>query len=124
MKSRLALLLTFIIAPVAIAFAGSEITDSKSSAPGPTPAPGCVAPKEWEFRIGFPGWIPLIEGDYGAGRVIAPVHVSFHDVLDKLIGIADTAMGEARRSGGNQARYIECAAPTLDDRGSDIDDTW
>ena len=47
-----------------------------------------------------------------------------HDVLDKLIGIADTAMGEARRAGGNQARYIECAAPTLDDRGSDIDDTW
>jgi diguanylate cyclase (GGDEF)-like protein len=47
-----------------------------------------------------------------------------YDVLDKLIAIADTAMGEARRAGGNQARYIECAAPTLDDRGSDTDDTW
>ena len=47
-----------------------------------------------------------------------------HDVLDKLIDIAETAMSEARRAGGNQARYIECAAPTLDDCGSETDESW
>jgi diguanylate cyclase (GGDEF)-like protein len=45
-----------------------------------------------------------------------------HDVVDELIGIADTAMGEARLAGGNQAHYTECAGPTLDDRGLDSDE--
>ncbi len=47
-----------------------------------------------------------------------------HGVLDELIGIAAAAAAEARRDGGNQARYIECAAPKLDDSGSDADDPW
>src|SRR3954452_6926147 len=81
------LLLLSILLPHGPALAGSDTADYKA-APTPTPVPGCVAPKEWEFRIGFPGWIPLIEGDYGAGRLTAPVHVSFSDVLDSLDAIA------------------------------------
>ena len=47
------------------------------------------------------------------------------DVLDELIEMAEAALGEARRAGGNQARYTECSAPRgLDDRGSDNDESW
>ena len=86
LSARLCLLFTLVLLPNALALAGPEITESKSVAPAP--APGCEVPKEWEFRIGFPGWIPLIDGDFGVGRVIAPVHVDFDEVLDRIDSIA------------------------------------
>ena len=77
-----------ILLPQAAALAGSETLDSKSIVPAPTPVPGCETPPEWEFRIGFPGWIPIIDGDFGTGRVVAPVHIDIEDVLAKLDAIA------------------------------------
>ena len=76
-----------VLLPHGTALAGTDTADYKA-APTPTPVPGCVAPKEWEFRDRFPGWIPIIDGDFGAGRVIAPVHINFHDVLEDLDAIA------------------------------------
>jgi hypothetical protein len=35
------------------------------------------------------------------------------DLLDELIGIATTAMHDARSAGGNQARYVNCDKPTV-----------
>ena len=44
------------------------------------------------------------------------------DTLDALIALAQVEMTTARRAGGNQARYIETAAPRLDERGIRPDD--
>jgi len=46
------------------------------------------------------------------------------DVLNELIDLAHSAMIEARRAGGNQARYIVCSSPgAFEDNGStDVDD--
>lgn len=44
------------------------------------------------------------------------------ETLDALIAMAGTEMAAARRAGGNQARYIESAAPTIDERGIDPDE--
>ena len=81
-------LLALVLLPHAAALAGSGTLDSKSTVPAPTPEPGCEAPKEWEFRIGFPGWIPIIDGDFGTGRVVAPVHIDIEDVVAKLDALA------------------------------------
>ena len=43
-------------------------------------------------------------------------------VLDALIAMAHAEMTDARRAGGNQARYRESAAPRLDDCNIDPDD--
>lgn len=48
------------------------------------------------------------------------------DTIDALIALAQVEMTVARRAGGNQARYIETAAPKLDERaiGPDDDIVW
>lgn len=84
--ARLSLLFALLLLPHTLVLAGTEITESKSVVPAPTP--GCETPKEWEFRIGFPSFVPLIDGDFGVGRVVAPVHIGFDDVLDHLDSIA------------------------------------
>jgi opacity protein-like surface antigen len=89
-SAQLCLLFAFILTPHALVLGGPEITESKSVAPAPTP--GCETPKEWEVRIGMPAWIPLIEGDFGAGRVVAPVHITFDDVLSHLDAIASLSI--------------------------------
>jgi hypothetical protein len=81
-------LFALILLPNAAALAGSTTVDAKSTVAAPTPVPGCETPSEWEFRIGFPGWIPIIDGDFGAGRVVAPVHIDVEDVVGKLDGLA------------------------------------
>ncbi len=63
------------------------------------------------------------------GVVSAPIRLLAglppDDVLDELIEMASSALGEARRAGGNQARYVECTSPRgLEDRGSDGDEPW
>jgi hypothetical protein len=90
LKTRLCLLFALILLPNALLLAGTEIVESKSVAP--TPTPGCETPKEWEVRIGMPAWIPLLEGDFGVGRVVAPVHVTFGEVLDHLDAIASLSI--------------------------------
>lgn len=44
------------------------------------------------------------------------------ELLDELIGLSTEAMADARRGGGNQARYRVCPAPAALDTGSDSDD--
>jgi hypothetical protein len=88
MKSRVLLLLAIILLPVAATFAGSDSYDSTSTPPAPVPSPACETPKEWEFRVGFPGWVPLISGDIGTGRVVGNVDVSTKDFVGKLDAIA------------------------------------
>jgi diguanylate cyclase (GGDEF)-like protein len=61
------------------------------------------------------------------GVVTAPIRLLVglppDDVLDELIEMASTALGEARRAGGNQARYVECLSlKGPDDPGSDGDE--
>ncbi len=47
------------------------------------------------------------------------------DTIDALIALAQVEMTAARRAGGNQARYIETAAPSLDERAiGPEDDIW
>jgi diguanylate cyclase (GGDEF)-like protein len=43
-------------------------------------------------------------------------------LLDELIGLATASMADARRGGGNQARYTVCPTPAALDSGSDSDD--
>ena len=84
MNLRILILWAIIFQPASSIFAGTESYDSKAVAPTPAPSPGCETPSEWEFRIGFPGWIPIIDGDYGTGRVVGPVHIDISDVLARL----------------------------------------
>lgn len=94
MRALLCLLFSLLLLPHALVLAGPEITESKSVAPAP--APCCEPPKEWEFRIGFPGWVPLIDGDFGVGRVVAPVHIGFDEVLADLDAIAVLSLSVRR----------------------------
>jgi diguanylate cyclase (GGDEF)-like protein len=52
-----------------------------------------------------------------------------HELMDELVTIAEGAMGEARRSGGNMAHTVVCGTPTvLTDKNTwermDDDDSW
>jgi diguanylate cyclase (GGDEF)-like protein len=52
-----------------------------------------------------------------------------HELMDELVTIAEGAMGDARRAGGNMACTVVCATPTvLTDKNSwdrsDDDDSW
>jgi diguanylate cyclase (GGDEF)-like protein len=52
-----------------------------------------------------------------------------HELMDELVTIAEGAMGDARRAGGNMARTVVCATPTvLADKNVwerlDDDDSW
>ncbi|MET0900932.1 MAG: diguanylate cyclase [Mycobacterium sp.] len=45
-----------------------------------------------------------------------------HELLDELIGLSAQAMADARRGGGNQARYTVCPTPAALDLRFDSDD--
>ncbi|CAN5695564.1 diguanylate cyclase [soil metagenome] len=52
-----------------------------------------------------------------------------HDLMDELVALAEKAMSDARRSGGNKATTVVCATPTvLTDKNiwdrQDNDDNW
>ncbi|CAN5356110.1 diguanylate cyclase [soil metagenome] len=44
------------------------------------------------------------------------------ELLDELIGLATASMADARRGGGNQARYTVCPTPAALETGSESDD--
>jgi hypothetical protein len=88
MRLQILIVHTVICTSACSAFAGAESYDSKAVQSSPAPSPVCETPKEWEFRVGVPGWIPLISGDFGTGRVVAPVEVSFKDIVGNLDAIA------------------------------------
>jgi hypothetical protein len=70
-----------------IALAGTESYDYKE-APAPTPEPWCVTPPDTEFRIGIPGWIAGLEGDFGVLGVVTDQEVDFTEIVKRLDMIA------------------------------------
>src|SRR5262249_41470079 len=45
---------------------------------------GSAAPDDVEFRIGIPGWISGLSGDFGVRGVVADTDISFGDLLNTL----------------------------------------
>jgi hypothetical protein len=66
--------------------AGStEIDNSKEAAITPT---GCEPPPETEFRVGLPGWLSGLSGDFGVRGVVTDQDVKFVDLLKRIDMIA------------------------------------
>jgi hypothetical protein len=49
---------------------------------------GCVAPSDTEFRIGIPGWMAGLSGDFGVRGFVSEQDVKFTDILERLDMIA------------------------------------
>jgi opacity protein-like surface antigen len=78
-----------ILLPVSIALAGTESYDYKDKeAPPPSPESWCVTPPDTEFRVGIPGWIAGLSGDFGVKGVVSDQDVKFTDILKRLDMIA------------------------------------
>jgi opacity protein-like surface antigen len=71
--------------PASIALAGTEPYDYKAA---PPPQSWCVTPPETEFRIGIPGWIAGLSGDFGVRGLVSDQDVKFTDILKRLDMIA------------------------------------
>ncbi|HEY8715841.1 MAG TPA: hypothetical protein VIM00_10710 [Candidatus Acidoferrum sp.] len=80
-----ALLLAAFILPAAMVFAGPEVSDDKAASP--TPAPACGTPAQVEVRIGLPGWLSGLSGDFGVRGILSPLDVGFTDILQRLDAI-------------------------------------
>jgi opacity protein-like surface antigen len=80
-------LLATIFLSASIALAGTESYDYKG-APPPPPESWCVTPPDTEFRIGIPGWLTGLEGDFGVRGVVTEQDVKFTDILKRLDMIA------------------------------------
>jgi hypothetical protein len=80
-------LLVTIFLSASIVLAGTESYDYKA-APPPPPEPWCVTPPDTEFRIGIPGWITGLQGDFGVRGVVTDQDVKFTDILKQLDMIA------------------------------------
>jgi len=80
-------LLATILLPASIVLAGTENYDYKQ-APPPPPESWCVTPPDTEFRIGIPGWITGLEGDFGVRGIVTEQDVKFTDILKRLDMIA------------------------------------
>jgi opacity protein-like surface antigen len=80
--------LATLLLPASIVLAGSESYDYKAAPPPPSPESWCVTPPDTEFRIGMPGWIAGLSGDFGVRGVITEQDVKFTDILKRLDMIA------------------------------------
>jgi hypothetical protein len=67
----------------AFLFAGTPDGENYKAAPV-VQKEGCTAPDDVEFRIGIPGWISGLSGDFGVRGVVADTNISFGDLLDSL----------------------------------------
>ncbi len=76
-------LLATILLPTSIVLAGADSYDVKSAPPAPE-APWCEPPAPLEIRIGIPGWISGMSGDFGVRGIVSPLDVRFTDILDRL----------------------------------------
>src|SRR5437660_4070823 len=77
-----------IFLSASIAVAGTESYDYKEAPPPPPPQSWCVTPPDTEFRIGIPGWITGLQGDFGVRGVVTEQDVKFTDILKRLDMIA------------------------------------
>jgi hypothetical protein len=87
MKTKSQFLVLAILLPASIALAGTETYDYKE-APPPPPESLCVTPPDTEFRIGIPGWMTGVSGDFGVRGVVSDQDVKFTDILKRLDMIA------------------------------------
>jgi hypothetical protein len=78
-------LLAAIFLPLSTVLAGTETYEEKSS---PPVEQVCEPPKPYEFRIGIPGWISGLSGDFGVHGVVTDQDVKFTDLLKRLDMIA------------------------------------
>ena len=53
-----------------LASPASAGTSAITGIPGADTGAGLRTSKEWEFRIGFPGWIPIIDGDLAQAELL------------------------------------------------------
>jgi hypothetical protein len=87
MKSINRLVNQFVIATIflsaPILLAGPEPYDTSKEAP-PPPISWCETPTPLEIRIGIPGWISKLEGDFGVKGIVAPLDVSFDKLLRNM----------------------------------------
>jgi hypothetical protein len=81
--------------PASIVLAGTETYDYKA-APPPRPEPWCERPAPLEIRIGFPGWISRLEGDFGVKGLVAPLDISFDTLLKHLDAVPVVLSGYVR----------------------------
>src|SRR4051794_32775578 len=90
MKSNMKLgarrLITFVFllalsVPATILLAG---TPSESKSVPPVEKQDRGAPDDWELRVGIPGWISGLSGDFGVRGVVADTDISFGDLLNNL----------------------------------------
>jgi opacity protein-like surface antigen len=81
------LLSAIVLLSASIALAGTEGYDYKEALP-PPPPPWCVTPPDTEFRIGLPGWLTGLEGDFGVRGIVTDQDVKFTDILKRLDMIA------------------------------------
>ena len=75
----------FLLASVALA--GPENYDYKEALP-PPPQSWCVTPPDTKFRIGLPGWLAGVQGDFGVAGLVGDQDVNFTDILKRLDMIA------------------------------------
>ena len=53
-------------------------------APPPPPQSWCVTPPDTEFRIGIPGWLSGVQGDFGVAGLVTDQDVDFTDILNRI----------------------------------------
>ena len=80
-------LLAVSLLSATIVLAGTESYDYKGTLPAPRQS-WCVTPPETEFRIGLPGWLAGVQGDFGIAGLVADQDVQFTDILKRLDMIA------------------------------------
>ena len=83
----------FLSAPILLA--GTETYDTSKEAP-PPPISWCETPPPLEIRIGIPGWISKLEGDFGVKGVVAPLDIGFDTLLEHMDAIPVVLSGYVR----------------------------
>jgi hypothetical protein len=81
MKAKFSALLFAATVAVAASAFGGALDSSKEA---PEPAPACATPPDVEFRVGIPGWIAGLSGDFGVRGVVTDQDVKFTDILKRL----------------------------------------
>jgi hypothetical protein len=81
----------FLLATLLLAssvFAGPETYDTSKDVPPPEVQSWCVPPPDTEFRIGLPGWLTGLQGDFGVAGLVTDQDVDFTEILKRLDMIA------------------------------------
>jgi hypothetical protein len=87
----------FLSAPVLLA--GPETyQDPKDgkSIPPPEIQPWCEPPAPLEIRIGIPGWLSALSGDFGVKGIVAPLDVGFDTLLKHMDAVPVVASAYVR----------------------------